>query len=154
MLVFSAGSIGHLVEREEVRLFLAELKSVLKPSDGVAVVSVLTDCIPGKSSPQPAPVFEVPLNLPCKDGPQKGYWIKSPTTVTWNANKDVRTDTFSVEFYSTDGERVWREELKWSLAMFDEEAFKEDVEAAGLEIKELVSEGESFERFYVLKTKD
>lgn len=155
LIVFSAGSIAHLTEREEVRLFLREVESVLKPREGVAVVSVLAECIPITHNEDKAePEYEAPLNLPCKEPGQEGWWIKSPTVVTWNAARDVRTDSFSVEFYSADGgERVWREELKWSLVMFDEEGFRQDVEGAGLVVDEVVGEGEGYERFYVLKTK-
>lgn len=157
LLVFSAGSIAHLTEREEVQLFLREVKGVLRPGEGVAVVSVLTEVIPG--SPQgegeeTEPEYEAPLTLPCNEQGQGGWWIKSPTVVTWNAARDVRTDSFCVEFYSADGERVWKEELRWSLGMFREEAFKEDVEDAGLVVAEIVGEGKGHERFYVLKTRE
>ncbi|RPA95497.1 hypothetical protein L873DRAFT_1314561 [Choiromyces venosus 120613-1] len=160
LLINSAGSISHLPNRRDVRLFLDQVKKSLRPETGVAIISVLTEMLHGPEgktelggSDSPVEHGMGELILPCQDDGEglSGSWRKSPTKVIWNEDKTVRTDSFYVELHTdSKGTVAWREDLDWSLAVFDEKAWAEDIGGAGLEIVEMIPEGDGHERFYVL----
>lgn len=152
LLIASAGSVSHLIHRDEVRGLLTEVARALAVS-GVAVVSVLAEMLAETAGAGEDDIGL--LTFPCEDDGEgrKGRWVKSPTVATWDGSGRVRVDTFQVEFYEDGVEQVvWREELKWSLATFDEDQWAADVAEAQLEIAEIVPESEvNGQRFYVLK---
>ncbi|PWW74608.1 hypothetical protein C7212DRAFT_365029 [Tuber magnatum] len=159
LLINSAGSISHLPNRRDVRLFLGQVKKSLRPETGVALISVLTEMIHGPQEEEEIGESNDPVEhgmgalvLPCKDDGEglSGQWHKSPTKVIWNEDKTVRTDSFCLELRTDDGTVAWREDLHWELALFDEDAWAADVQGAGLEVVDTVPEGDTFQRFYVL----
>lgn len=160
LLINSAGSISHLLHRRDVQSFLGQVKKSLRPQTGVALISVLMEMIHGPEEKEGPGGSEGlvqdgmgGLILPCEDDGEglSGYWHKSATKVTWNEDKTVRTDSFYVELHTeSNGAVAWREDLNWGLAVFDEKAWAEDVESAGLRVVNMIPEGDSYQRFYVL----
>ena len=160
LLINSAGSISHLLHRRDVQSFLGQVKKSLRPQTGVALISVLMEMIHGPEEKEgPGGSEDLVqdgmggLILPCEDDGEglSGYWHKSATKVTWNEDKTVRTDSFYVELHTgSNGAVAWREDLNWGLAVFDEKAWVEDVESAGLKVVDMIPEGGSYQRFYVL----
>lgn len=190
VLLFSVGTIHHLVHPQEVLSFLRELNKGLRPGSGVALISVLEEMISasaqqgGDSTAHPEVDYsgDVAIHSTTQLG---AVYVKGPTTTTWETRdvevdadnggsiavrSQVRTDRWTVECFDGlpggspgvdrvaasqgdvgRGKRVWKREMEWSLAAWDEGAFGKLVGAAGLEIVGVKSG--SFQRWYTVKRK-
>ncbi|KAF8245435.1 S-adenosyl-L-methionine-dependent methyltransferase [Wilcoxina mikolae CBS 423.85] len=139
LAVFAAGGVGHLVEREERVGFLRELRRVLK-TGGLGVVSVLKE--EGEFGEEQELVLESTEEA-------EVVYKKMPTVVRWEG--DVRTDRFVVERWRGE-EREWKGDCEWSLVRWEDGWWREEIEEAGLQVREVV-EGE-VESWWVLERKE
>jgi SAM-dependent methyltransferase len=141
LLIFAAGGVGHLVAEGEVEQFLGNVAGALRlGGSAMAIISVLNEVNEEERQTSGSENLEygVPVTIPSRDSPSK-IFRKTPTIVTWNKDKTVKTDTFTVIVLRKDeegvGERVIKEEeMCWSLRVFDESKWRDDVERSGLEI--------------------
>ena len=166
LVIFAAGGIGHLTADGEVKLFLEQVKKVLREARGsVAIVSVLNEFIPRREGDfaeqsmehRGEEVQEEEVRIASRDNPGLVY-VKSPTVTTWDGS--VRTDRFSVkavkEGHGDKGssmeagsEVVWEKDMAWSIKQFNEPAWQEEVKSSGLEI-DSVQDG-LLQRWYFLR---
>lgn len=156
LLIFAAGGISHLTADGEVLEFLRQVKRALRDRGSVAIVSVLHEFIPCQQGCNSVGDQEVQkeseVKLVSEQHPGLMY-VKSPTSMSWSGH--VRTDRFVVKGVREKDDRnrekeVWEQEMVWSLRMFDEKMWEQDVESAGLVIGG-VTELE-IQRLYFLKT--
>jgi SAM-dependent methyltransferase len=166
LVIFAAGGIGHLTTDGEVKLFLEQVRKVLRDQGGsVAIVSVLNEFIPGREGDlaehakgnRGEEAQEEEVRIASRDNLGLVY-VKSPTRTTWEGS--VRTDKFSVKAVKerhgddssnskVESEVVWEKDMAWSVKQFDESAWQEEVQSSGLVI-DSVQEG-LIQRWYFLR---
>jgi ubiquinone/menaquinone biosynthesis C-methylase UbiE len=137
VLIFAAGGISHLTADGEVLEFLQQAKRALRKSDGsVAVVSILHEFIPDHEGNGFDTERDEEDEARVLSEEHSGLvYAKSPTRMSWVG--DVRTDRFAVKGVrvgEAGEEKVWEQEMVWSLRMFDEKAWERYLRSAGLVI--------------------
>lgn len=162
LVIFAAGSIGHLTAQGERVRFLRQVVKALRNTNlsqtppSVAAISILKheNDMENKSFGHDVPIDEVPssaeMRKPSRQWPHFEY-RKSETTASRNGGTNL--DSFNLKVIETaTGKIVSQKEYSWSLTVFSEEEWEKELSDCGFSINQKVETGS--EIWYLLHMVD
>jgi SAM-dependent methyltransferase len=146
LVIFAAGSIGHLTAPGERKSFLQQVVKALRKTahsrthPSIAAISILKECDSLKSTGQDVPDLQVShtteMRKTSRQWPHLEYH-KSPITTL--RNKEASLDSFKLSVIETaTGKIISQEMYSWSLKIFNEEEWEREVSDCGLSISQKI----------------
>ncbi|KAL4884749.1 hypothetical protein BJY04DRAFT_170143 [Aspergillus karnatakaensis] len=158
LLVFAAGSIGHLTAAGEREQFLRQVAEALRKTQGsaparsVAAISILEETEVEDETSDDGVQFGEEMRLRSLKWPELEY-RKSATATTRDKSKGVMVEDFSLKVVDISTEAVVHaQDYSWSLKLFNQNEWEGEVSRSGLRTVEKVEQG--VEIWYLLQLID
>jgi ubiquinone/menaquinone biosynthesis C-methylase UbiE len=146
LIIFAAGSIGHLTAPGERKRFLQQVVKALRKTDhsrtnhSVAAISILKEEVSLNSTGQDIPDLQVSQASEMRKTSQRWPHLeyhKSPITTL--RNEDRLVDSFKLSVIETATEKIISQEThSWSLKLFNEDEWERELAGCGLNIRDKI----------------